>query len=309
MRQQQHRLVVTVLDTPPASPVWRLYSERVGARRSYREIEDADVISSGGRTRARRTRSSSTTCSRASITARRLYAIDPRRTRSAQWADAWLGLDVGSDIALANAVGREIIAAGLENGSSSSTPRRASRRTRAAVEPYTLELGRAATPACRRERSASSPTPTPRPTGRRSVLDARDHRAPQRGRQRARADQPVAADRARGPLRLGPQPAAGAEQRPGRRRHGRDPEQAARLPGHRKIAESRPRFERDVGRPRSPPSTGWHLSQMFEAMERGEFRTLYVLGENPLQLRGRHATDRRWSCSRASIAWSCRTSS
>ena len=29
-----------------------------------------------------------------------------------QWADAWLGLDVGSDIALANAMGREIIAAG-----------------------------------------------------------------------------------------------------------------------------------------------------------------------------------------------------
>src|ERR1700704_3786309 len=45
----------------------------------------------------------------------RLYAIDPRRTTSAQWADAWLGLDVGSDIALANAMGREIIAAGLHN--------------------------------------------------------------------------------------------------------------------------------------------------------------------------------------------------
>ena len=39
--------------------------------------------------------------------------VDPRRTSSARWADVWLGLDVGSDIALANAVGREIIAAGL----------------------------------------------------------------------------------------------------------------------------------------------------------------------------------------------------
>ena len=45
----------------------------------------------------------------------RLYAVDPRRTSSAEWADVWLGLDVGSDIALANAVGREIIAAGLED--------------------------------------------------------------------------------------------------------------------------------------------------------------------------------------------------
>jgi hypothetical protein len=34
----------------------------------------------------------------------RMYAIDPRRTSSAAWADVWLGLDVGSDIALANAI-------------------------------------------------------------------------------------------------------------------------------------------------------------------------------------------------------------
>ena len=45
----------------------------------------------------------------------KLYVIDPRRTTSAQWADTWLGLDVGSDISLANAMGREIIAAGLAN--------------------------------------------------------------------------------------------------------------------------------------------------------------------------------------------------
>ena len=28
---------------------------------------------------------------------------------------------------------------------------------------------------------------------------------------------------------------------------------------------------------------GWHLTQMFEGMERGELRTLYVMGENPAQ--------------------------
>ena len=37
----------------------------------------------------------------------KLFAVDPRRTTSARWADVWLGIDVGSDIALANAVGRE----------------------------------------------------------------------------------------------------------------------------------------------------------------------------------------------------------
>ena len=37
----------------------------------------------------------------------RLFAVDPRRTSSAQFAEEWLGLHVGSDIALANAVARE----------------------------------------------------------------------------------------------------------------------------------------------------------------------------------------------------------
>jgi formate dehydrogenase major subunit len=44
-----------------------------------------------------------------------LYVVDPRRTTSAQWADVWLGLNVGSDIALSNAMAREIIFAGLED--------------------------------------------------------------------------------------------------------------------------------------------------------------------------------------------------
>ena len=37
----------------------------------------------------------------------RMYAVDPRRSESAQWADLWLGIDVGSDIALANAMAHE----------------------------------------------------------------------------------------------------------------------------------------------------------------------------------------------------------
>ena len=45
----------------------------------------------------------------------RMWSVDPRRTSTAQWADGWLGLDVGTDIALANAIGREIIHAGLVN--------------------------------------------------------------------------------------------------------------------------------------------------------------------------------------------------
>jgi formate dehydrogenase major subunit len=32
-----------------------------------------------------------------------------------------------------------------------------------------------------------------------------------------------------------------------------------------------------------PAERGWHLTEMFEAMEHGTFRTLYVIGENPAQ--------------------------
>jgi predicted molibdopterin-dependent oxidoreductase YjgC len=34
---------------------------------------------------------------------------------------------------------------------------------------------------------------------------------------------------------------------------------------------------------RVPPKRGWHLSGMFEAMDRGDLHALYVIGENPVQ--------------------------
>jgi anaerobic selenocysteine-containing dehydrogenase len=45
----------------------------------------------------------------------KMYGVDPRRSTTAQWADAWLGIHVGSDISLANAIANEIITAGLAN--------------------------------------------------------------------------------------------------------------------------------------------------------------------------------------------------
>src|SRR5436309_501879 len=69
----------------------------------------------------------------------RLYALDPRRTSSAQWADAWAALDVGTDIALANAVAREIIAAGLENKDFIENATTGFDEYRRSVESYTLE--------------------------------------------------------------------------------------------------------------------------------------------------------------------------
>jgi anaerobic selenocysteine-containing dehydrogenase len=43
----------------------------------------------------------------------KMYAVDPRRSSTARWADAWLGINVGSDISVANAIGNEIIQTGL----------------------------------------------------------------------------------------------------------------------------------------------------------------------------------------------------
>jgi len=68
-----------------------------------------------------------------------LIVVDPRRTPSAQWADLWLGLDVGTDIPLANAVGREIIAAGLHDEEFIARATTGFDAYRASVEPWTLE--------------------------------------------------------------------------------------------------------------------------------------------------------------------------
>ena len=46
--------------------------------------------------------------------------------------------------------------------------------------------------------------------------------------------------------------------------------------------EARARFEAAWGTT-IRPQYGWHLTQMFHGMERGELRTLYVIGENPAQ--------------------------
>jgi formate dehydrogenase major subunit len=71
----------------------------------------------------------------------RLYVIDPRRTTSAEWADVWMGLNVGSDIALANAMAREIIHAGLAHTAFIGNGTSGFDAYREAVEPYTLAFG------------------------------------------------------------------------------------------------------------------------------------------------------------------------
>ena len=86
-----------------------------GGTSSYQEVEETDLIILWG-SNARETHPMYFHHGLKGVRkGARLYAIDPRRTSSAAWAHSWLGLHVGSDIALANAMGREIIAAGLSN--------------------------------------------------------------------------------------------------------------------------------------------------------------------------------------------------
>src|SRR5579864_3746667 len=110
-----------------------------GGTNSYREIEETDVVLLWG-SNARETHPIFFHhLLKGMRNGAKLFVIDPRRTTSAQWADMWLGLDVGSDISLANAMGREIIAAGLANTKFIEHATSGFAAYREHVQKYTLE--------------------------------------------------------------------------------------------------------------------------------------------------------------------------
>lgn len=210
----------------------------------------------------------------------KLFAVDPRRTSSAQWADLWLGLDVGSDIALANAVGREILACGLENRTFIDNATTGFEAYREAVEPYTLER-------------AEELTAVPRESIRELAHSyARADRA-QLCWTLGITEHHNATDNVLALINLalltghvgrwgsGLVPIRGQNNVQGGGDMGALPN---KLPGFQSVAndEQRGKFERVWGAP-IPPVPGLHISLMFEAMERGEIRSLYVIGENPAQ--------------------------
>jgi formate dehydrogenase major subunit len=111
-----------------------------GGTSSYREVEETDVIFLWGANARENHPIFFHHMLKAIHNGARLYVMDPRRTASAQWADHWLGLNVGTDIALANAMAREIIHAGLANLSFIQRATTGFEAFREAVEPYTLEF-------------------------------------------------------------------------------------------------------------------------------------------------------------------------
>ena len=84
-----------------------------GGTSSYREAEETDVIFLWGANPRENHPIFFHHVLKGVRNGARLYAMDPRRTSSAAWAHRWLGLNVGSDIALARAMARVIIHEGL----------------------------------------------------------------------------------------------------------------------------------------------------------------------------------------------------
>jgi predicted molibdopterin-dependent oxidoreductase YjgC len=252
-----------------------------GGTSSYREAEDADLLVMWGSNAREAHPIFFHHVLKGVRNGAKLYAVDPRRTTSAQWADAWLGIDVGSDISLANAIGQEIIQAGLVNEAFINRGTTGFEAYAAAVKPYTLE---------RAERDTGVPADLIRQL-------AHDY---------ARADRAQicwtlgitehhnAADNVFALINLalltghvgrygsGLVPLRGQNNVQGGGDMGAIPN---KLTGFQDIAtntQARARFEAAYGAP-IPPKPGWHLSLMFEAMERGDLTACYIIGENPLR--------------------------
>ena len=71
-----------------------------GGTCSYQEVEEADVILLWGSNAREAHPIFFHHVLKGLDAGATMYAVDPRRTSSAKFADAWLGLNVGSDIAL-----------------------------------------------------------------------------------------------------------------------------------------------------------------------------------------------------------------
>ena len=208
----------------------------------------------------------------------KLFVIDPRRTSSAQWADVWLGLDVGSDISLANAMGREIIAAGLANKEFIENATSGFEAYKACVEKYTLERAESETgvPAEAIRQVAHTYAKAPRAELCWTLGITEHHNA---------VDNVLALINLAllvghvGRYGSGINPLRGQNNVQGGGDMGAIPD---RLPGFQHVENDdlRGKFEKAWGC-KIPPKRGWHVSDMLLAMERGDLTALYVLGENP----------------------------
>jgi predicted molibdopterin-dependent oxidoreductase YjgC len=207
-----------------------------------------------------------------------MYSVDPRRTSSSKFADVWLGLDVGTDIALANAVGREIITAGLHDEAFIAHSTVGFETYRDSVEPYTLERAEQITgvPRAAIGEMAHAYASAERAQILWTLGITEHHNA---------VDNVLALCNLAlltghiGRWGSGLVPLRGQNNVQGGGDMGALPN---KLPGFHDVTDdaARARFETVYGSP-IPAEPGQHLTLMFEAMGRGEITSLYVVGENP----------------------------
>jgi formate dehydrogenase major subunit len=210
----------------------------------------------------------------------KLYVVDPRRTASAQWADLWLGIDVGTDIPLANAVAREVITAGLVNEEFVARATTGYDAYRESVEPWTLE-------------EAERVTGVPADAIRELAHAWGNSKYPQMCWTLGITEHHNAVDNVLALINLsllvggvgrhgaGLQPLRGQNNVQGGGDMGAIPN---KLPGFQDIEDDalRAKFDAAWG-VTIPPKYGLHMTDMFEAIEEGTFSALYVIGENPAQ--------------------------
>jgi formate dehydrogenase major subunit len=260
-----------------------------GGTSSYAEIEDTDVIVIWG-SNARDAHPIFFHHVLAGVrNGARLYVVDPRLSSTAQFADVWLGLHVGTDIALSNAVAREIIHAGLANTAFIERATTGYAEYAASVEEWTLDRAAETTgvPAEAIRELAHAYARADRAQVCWTLGITEHHNA---------VDNVLALINLAllcghvGRWGAGLNPLRGQNNVQGGGDMGALPN---KLPGFQDVGDSsaRSRFEAEWG-VTVPPRNGWHLTEMFAAMERGELRALYVIGENPAQSEadGHHST-------------------
>ena len=251
-----------------------------GGTSSYREIEETDVILLWG-SNARDTHPIFFHHLLKGVhNGARLFVIDPRRTSSARWADVWLGVDVGSDIVLANAMAREIIASGLTHDEFIAHATTNFAAYRESVEPYTLAYAeeRTGVPAAVIRETAHAYARAERAQICWTLGITEHHNA---------VDNVLALINLAlltghvGRYGSGLNPLRGQNNVQGSGDMGALPD---RLPGFQHVENEplRAKFE-GVWGTAIPPKKGWNLTEMFHAMEHGELTALYVIGENPAQ--------------------------
>ena len=262
-----------------------------GGTSSYREVEETDVVFLWGANARENHPIFFHHVLKAVHNGASLYVMDPRRTPSAQWADRWLGLNVGSDIALANGMAREIIHAGLANQAFIERATTGFEEYRQCVERYTLEVA---------ERETGVPA---------DVIREVAHTY-------ARADRAEicwtlgitehhnAVDNVLALINLalltghvgkygsGVNPLRGQNNVQGGGDMGAIPNRLVGFQDWTKEPAIRAKFERAWG-VTLKPQYGLNVTEMFNAAERGELHALYAIGENPAQAEAdQHRTEK-----------------